>query len=84
MYICTLISCFKLPYEIPTKSEPMKTFYRAHGTILCIRGIPLPSAILLLLFTLLSAGTYAQVNSYASVTSITTASGRSKLNITKL
>jgi hypothetical protein len=40
--------------------------------------------LLLFLFTLLSAGTYAQVNAYASVTGISVTGGKSKLAITNV
>jgi hypothetical protein len=60
----------------------MKTFYRLYGISSVIRCIPLPVTFLFL-FTLFTAGAYAQaLNAYAQVTTISTTGGGTKSKLT--
>lgn len=62
----------------------MKQIYRLYGTPPFIGCIMIRNALSLLLFTLLTATGFAQVNAYAKVTAITTSSGKSVLTLSNV
>jgi len=62
----------------------MKKLYRLYGTASYIGCVPLQLTLTLLLFTLFTAPLHAQINAYAKVTAIATASGVTTLSISNI
>ncbi|AEW00904.1 hypothetical protein A4D02_13175 [Niastella koreensis] len=62
----------------------MKKFYRLYGTASYVGCVPLKITLTLLLFTLFTAPLHAQINAYAKVTAIATASGITTLSISNI